>query len=614
MNSAMDEDAMDGPDLFVELPLQVKADGIYYYRLNQTSGPTAASNVSASTGTIETCIWRRNQRFVIWTEDSSWKKLAYGLLNKGPKVDEKILVELIQANGGYENGARHLAAMANTPRLKLKNPESSPEMLYQQLIFPPLSGLFYSYDPDLYAADTTVYTGIFTYKNQFGHRAPLAGVKPDAALKFSKQHLVLAILELKKRGLDQIDMQTCVLMSSISALALVRSAGLDSATIPFVVNNCEAAILFINTVRKGSECPRIQKIFEADMSEQGEVAVMVAYLAVILNTLKQDIAASPSARRLRSNLNNLLMPNTTSSSIQQTSPNRSQSMGDASDQSSKKPRGDSREGQHAAAKAAACDGEVIDLRGCAYLSRRGHVGSPLYFVGALASTELPVFIKVWRVEGERPRQRDVEREIRMLKMANQSGVPCPQVVDELTKVSFCSEQGQYHRLVMHKLPNHSVRDEDLLHFAVSLIGAVLKLHEAGILHCDLKPNNILWNSISKVAFLADFGHAQQDAGAKSYVGTVGFTAPEILREAAPHSRLTDAYSVGRTLQHVSENVVRDSNEHHQLVRDAAAELSREDPPTRSTLECALQHILHPTAGMRDHSLASQRPSINIISP
>jgi hypothetical protein len=209
---------------------------------------------------------------------------------------------------------------------------------------------------------------------------------------------------------------------------------------------------------------------------------MVAYLAVILSRLKHDIAASPIARRLRNDLNNFLMSKSNSNSAQPSSSNRSQSMGDASDQSSNKPCGDSREGQHAA-DVASCEGEVNDLRGCACLAHYRE-GSPLYFVGAIASSKVPVFIKVWRAAaGRRSQQRCVETEVRLLKMAHQRGVPCPDVVDQLTKVNVISEHGQYHRLVMHKLPNHAVRDEDLLHFAVSLIEAVLKLHEAGILHC-----------------------------------------------------------------------------------------------------------------------------------
>jgi serine/threonine protein kinase len=91
------------------------------------------------------------------------------------------------------------------------------------------------------------------------------------------------------------------------------------------------------------------------------------------------------------------------------------------------------------------------------------------------------------------------------------------------------------------------------------------------------------------------GHAQEEGNARSYVGTIGFTAPEILRDAVPHSRRTDAYSVGRTLQHVCQTAVPDDVDEQDPVRSVAAKLSRDDSVARLTLECALRRLLNPTA-------------------
>lgn len=46
--------------------------------------------------------------------------------------------------------------------------------------------------------------------------------------------------------------------------------------------------------------------------------------------------------------------------------------------------------------------------------------------------------------------------------------------------------------------------------------------------------------------LIDFGHAQEASGAQHIRGTVGFEAPEILRNE-PNSMQTEAFSVGRTI-------------------------------------------------------------------
>jgi serine/threonine protein kinase len=54
-----------------------------------------------------------------------------------------------------------------------------------------------------------------------------------------------------------------------------------------------------------------------------------------------------------------------------------------------------------------------------------------------------------------------------------------------------------------------------------LIKAVVILHKASVLRCDIKPGNVVWDRTSKVASLVDFGHAEKEEGALSYVGTEG---------------------------------------------------------------------------------------------
>jgi Protein kinase domain len=463
-----------------------------------------------------------------------------------------------------------------------------------------------------------VYTGIFTYKDRHGNRKQLTGVKPDAAVKFSEQHLVLAMLELKKAGHNQNDMQKCVLMTSISALALVREGVVNSVTIPFVVNVGMIASLYTTTVEHDTACPAITIVFQANMSDQSNTAQIVAYLAVILHKLKQDVSASARALDVRRVLDAFCASSARSDSHQQASSNRTEPMGGASDQSAMDRSDDDREAQDVAAaeEVAACEGEVDALRDSGVRLLRsdgGRRGFPLYFWGVIPSTKLPVFIKVWREGGgerARRRRRNVETEIRLLKRAHQSGTPCPEVVDRLTKVNFRSERGRYHRLVMHRLANETVRRDDCLPFAISLIKAVLKLHQAGVLHCDIKPNNILWNSSTKTVSLVDFGHAQEERNAESYNGTVGFTAPEVTREGKPHSRLTDAYSVGRTLLYVCECVL--TSHEHSPVRDAAAQLSSEDALTRITLEDALRQVLPVEKQAR--SLEVPQTSLEIVTP
>jgi Protein kinase domain len=218
---------------------------------------------------------------------------------------------------------------------------------------------------------------------------------------------------------------------------------------------------------------------------------------------------------------------------------------------------------------------------------------PCYRFGILfddaVGRDLAVFIKAWRDEGSH--QGRIKAEMCLLKMAYQAGVPCPKVVDHLTALGTEFEGEVYHRLVMARLVNDRVERQDLVAFAKSLIKPVVTLHQTGILHCDIKPDNVVWDKVNKVASLVDFGHAQEEHGALAYKGTEGFTDPRVVSESEPHSRLSDGYSVGETLKRIVQHVERESNQaptnpcRVQLLAEA---LSCEDLTKRLTLEEALR--------------------------
>ena len=104
----------------------------------------------------------------------------------------------------------------------------------------------------------------------------------------------------------------------------------------------------------------------------------------------------------------------------------------------------------------------------------------------------------------------------------------------------------YHVLVTQYYHEDAVDESDILVFALSLVRAVRKLHSIGILHCDIKPSNIIWDATQKVIRLIDFEHAQDEENARWYTTTRQYEAPEITSEK-PHSKSSDAYCVGRTL-------------------------------------------------------------------
>ena len=94
-------------------------------------------------------------------------------------------------------------------------------------------------------------------------------------------------------------------------------------------------------------------------------------------------------------------------------------------------------------------------------------------------------------------------------------------------------------------------DEALLRHALAgVVEGLHALHRSGVIHCDVKPSNILVTRQGRVVLL-DFGLAQDlsqssDSGPGGLVGTPAYMAPELVDGAAPDSA-SDWYGVGVTL-------------------------------------------------------------------
>eukprot|EP00930_Biecheleria_cincta_P074902 TRINITY_DN620_c0_g4_i1.p1 TRINITY_DN620_c0_g4~~TRINITY_DN620_c0_g4_i1.p1 ORF type:complete len:712 (+),score=103.70 TRINITY_DN620_c0_g4_i1:199-2334(+) len=81
-----------------------------------------------------------------------------------------------------------------------------------------------------------------------------------------------------------------------------------------------------------------------------------------------------------------------------------------------------------------------------------------------------------------------------------------------------------------------------------MLSALSHIHQAGIIHRDVKPENILMTSDCRPV-LADFGiavHVDDTMGLNSLKGSPGYMAPELLR-GLPYGTKSDVFGAGATL-------------------------------------------------------------------
>jgi serine/threonine protein kinase len=110
-----------------------------------------------------------------------------------------------------------------------------------------------------------------------------------------------------------------------------------------------------------------------------------------------------------------------------------------------------------------------------------------------------------------------------------------------------------------ELCNGSVAERQLSHerislqeavaIAIKIAGALETAHRGGVLHCDVKPQNVLMTEFGEPA-LADFGVAKLQSSTQLTAGLFDFTslhvAPELL-EGGPTSAATDVYELASML-------------------------------------------------------------------
>ncbi|MBO0687814.1 MAG: serine/threonine protein kinase, partial [Candidatus Dormibacteraeota bacterium] len=191
------------------------------------------------------------------------------------------------------------------------------------------------------------------------------------------------------------------------------------------------------------------------------------------------------------------------------------------------------------------------IPGVGLLEEIGRGGMGVVYLGRQPKLDRPVAVKVlrsWTGVDDELVERFL-REARAAALTDAAIVPLHDVgvVDDA------------HYLVMAHMPGGSLREviqsRRLAPAEVAMVGrriagALATAHEAGVLHRDVKPSNILLDARGN-PFLSDFGIAQLSGQSRltrsgASPGTAEYMAPE-LATGADASEAADVYSLGATL-------------------------------------------------------------------
>jgi Protein kinase domain len=468
------------------------------------------------------------------------------------------------------------------------------EMTFQQLVCPPFSILLMSAaggcNTDNYYADENVSSSLsvqYKSKEALTYGEFKLCIQPDAAATLGKSWDAFGMLEIKKGQFvnDDFDEDRCTLLTATTAIIIRDCLKMkdrkhkDHIALPFVIVKGTTCSLYVTTLDSTSGYPYVQEVTYpddgnacnqmCDSSPSDERQKMFAAFAVLLDKFLQffhgiekeyDSYAREKQTRLRnSKINTVSFSGRSSKRPQPEGPegNNSKKQGGTKQQMDGS--------EDAAREAAACGGMFRNVT-CPFMRllqfntsdvvMDEQKESPFYFKGLLTSSDVgattqDVFLKVWKVEDIDI--SSVESEERYHRQAFMAGVPVGAPVLPSIVRSKDADGSEYLVFAVEYIHEDCIDDpRDLGQYCFALIDTVNKLHnQAGLLHCDLKPDNVRWST--GVVKLIDFEHAQTISEAAWSPGTQGYEAPEILKRM-PNTMKTDAFSVGQIILKMLERL------------------------------------------------------------
>lgn len=103
-------------------------------------------------------------------------------------------------------------------------------------------------------------------------------------------------------------------------------------------------------------------------------------------------------------------------------------------------------------------------------------------------------------------------------------------------------------------PDYFRSQANLRRFLVQLLSGLDTIHQAQIIHLDLKPENIMMTRINNDVRIIDFGMCYSDTWSCNIGTTEQFASPELLNLSHEIDARTDLFSVGKVVEYIQQRL------------------------------------------------------------
>ena len=189
------------------------------------------------------------------------------------------------------------------------------------------------------------------------------------------------------------------------------------------------------------------------------------------------------------------------------------------------------------------------------------VSSEFTSIRTVSKTEMHVLYKgfrhgrIWILKGLQPLYKDNDecrqmlvKEFDIMMRLQHGSIVAAHSLENIAELGMCIIMEYINGVTLNEWLREKRQLRQRLKVALELTDALAFINKCGIVHRDVKPENIMINRIGGGVKIIDFGHADSDCHSlfKYPAGTEGFISPQQRISSEPDVR-NDIYSFGKVL-------------------------------------------------------------------